>query len=49
MSAFWAKLTPAEMQCWLERTEIYINPAKYEPFGLAVPEAAGALLQKQNL
>lgn len=37
---FLGKLNPDELQYWLERTEIYVNPALYEPFGLAVLEAA---------
>lgn len=37
---FLGKLTSEELRFWLERTEIYINPALYEPFGLAVLEAA---------
>lgn len=39
---FLGKLTFEELKYWLERTEIYINPALYEPFGLAVLEAAKA-------
>lgn len=39
---FLGKLDFEELKYWLERTEIYINPALYEPFGLAVLEAAKA-------
>jgi len=39
---FLGKLNTEEMNYWLERTEIYVNPTLYEPFGLAVLEAAKA-------
>lgn len=39
---FLGKLNTEELCYWLERTEIYINPALYEPFGLAALEAAKA-------
>ena len=39
---FLGKLSSEEMKYWMERTEIYASPAKYEPFGLAVLEAAKA-------
>ena len=39
---FLGKLNSEELRYWLERTAIYINPALYEPFGLAVLEAAMA-------
>ena len=48
---FLGKLNAQELNFWLERTEIYINPALYEPFGLAVLEAAkaGCALALSNL
>lgn len=48
---FLGKLSSEELKYWLERTEIYINPALYEPFGLAVLEAAkkGCALALGNL
>lgn len=33
-------LSPAELQPWFERAAIYAFPAKYEPFGLSILEAA---------
>lgn len=39
---FLGKLTPHEMEQWHYSSKIYINPALYEPFGLAVLEAAHA-------
>ncbi|RNL87236.1 glycosyltransferase [Sinomicrobium pectinilyticum] len=36
------KLSSAELADWMQRASIYLNPAKYEPFGLAVLEAAAA-------
>lgn len=48
---FLGKLNSEELRYWLQRTEIYINPALYEPFGLAVLEAAksGCALALSNL
>lgn len=39
---FLGKLTPEEVQCWMNHTPIYVNAAHYEPFGLAVLEAANS-------
>lgn len=39
---FLGKLDAREMEYWFSRASIYVNPAKYEPFGLAVLEAASA-------
>jgi glycosyltransferase involved in cell wall biosynthesis len=36
------KLTPEAMAGWYARASIYALPARYEPFGLSVLEAAGA-------
>lgn len=33
-------LTDVELASWLKRAAIYVHPAKYEPFGLSVLEAA---------
>lgn len=48
---FLGKLDSEELKYWLERTQIYVNPALYEPFGLAVLEAAktGCALVLSNL
>lgn len=48
---FLGKLNSEELRYWLERTAIYINLALYEPFGLAVLEAAkaGCALALSNL
>ncbi|HEX9978981.1 MAG TPA: glycosyltransferase family 4 protein [Flavobacterium sp.] len=35
-------LNPDEIRQWMAKASIYINPAKYEPFGLSVLEAAKA-------
>jgi glycogen synthase len=35
-------LSPAEMGRWLQRAAIFVSPARYEPFGLGVLEAAAA-------
>lgn len=35
-------LSRNELQTWLERAAIYVAPARYEPFGLAILEAARA-------
>ncbi|SNB47494.1 glycosyltransferase family 4 protein [Geobacter sp. DSM 9736] len=34
------KIAPWELAAWLERAGIYAHPAKYEPFGLSILEAA---------
>jgi glycosyltransferase involved in cell wall biosynthesis len=34
------RLTPPEMREWYGRAAIYVHPARYEPFGLSVLEAA---------
>lgn len=39
---FLGKLQPAEVQEWMERASIFVSPTKYEPFGLAILEAAKA-------
>lgn len=39
---FLGKLNARELDYWLEGASIYVNPALYEPFGLAVLEAARA-------
>jgi glycogen(starch) synthase len=36
------RLTAAEMGAWLQRAAIFVSPARYEPFGLCVLEAAAA-------
>jgi glycogen synthase len=36
------RLTPAALRSWYDRAAIYALPARYEPFGLSVLEAAGA-------
>jgi glycogen synthase len=33
-------LPPAQLREWLQRAAIFVHPARYEPFGLAVLEAA---------
>lgn len=37
---FLGQLTPTEAADWLSRAAIYVMPAKYEPFGLTLLEAA---------
>jgi len=37
---FLGKLPPPEISDWLSRASLYVLPAKYEPFGLSVLEAA---------
>lgn len=39
---FLGRLSTKELREWMQRAQIYVNPAKYEPFGLAVLEAAHA-------
>jgi glycosyltransferase involved in cell wall biosynthesis len=36
------RLPAAEMGAWLQRAAIFVSPARYEPFGLCVLEAAAA-------
>lgn len=38
---FLGKLSPEEVQAWMQRASIFVNPTKYEPFGLPILEAAG--------
>lgn len=38
--AYLGKLPRAELAAWLARAAIFVHPARYEPFGLAVLEAA---------
>ena len=38
---FLGKLSPAEVQDWMQRASIFVSPTRYEPFGLAILEAAG--------
>jgi glycosyltransferase involved in cell wall biosynthesis len=35
-------LEPAQVRGWLARASIYVTPARYEPFGLSILEAARA-------
>lgn len=37
---FLGKLNPEEVQHWMERASIFVSPTRYEPFGLAILEAA---------
>lgn len=39
---FLGKLQPEELKTWMQRAEIFVSPTKYEPFGLAILEAAKA-------
>lgn len=39
---FLGKLQPEELKIWMKRAEIFVSPTKYEPFGLAILEAAKA-------
>jgi glycogen synthase len=36
------RLAPEELGAWRRRAAIYVSPARYEPFGLSILEAAGA-------
>ena len=36
------QLDPVDLSCWFRRAAIYALPARYEPFGLSVLEAAAA-------
>ena len=38
---FLGRLEPEEVQQWMQRARIFVSPTKYEPFGLAILEAAG--------
>jgi glycosyltransferase involved in cell wall biosynthesis len=38
---FLGKLSPEDVQQWMQRAKIFVSPTKYEPFGLAILEAAG--------
>ena len=38
---FLGKLSPQEVQDWMQRASIFVSPTRYEPFGLAILEAAG--------
>ena len=37
---FLGKLQPYEVEEWMQRASIFVSPTKYEPFGLAILEAA---------
>lgn len=37
---FLGKLHPYEVRDWMQRASIFVSPTKYEPFGLAILEAA---------
>ena len=39
---FLGKLEPHEVKDWMQRAAIFVSPTKYEPFGLAILEAAKA-------
>lgn len=39
---FLGKLEPEELKHWMQRAAIFVSPTKYEPFGLAILEAAKA-------
>jgi len=39
---FLGSLTQAEVKSWIQRSGIFVSPTKYEPFGLAILEAAQA-------
>lgn len=39
---FLGKLEPHEVRDWMQRAAIFVSPTKYEPFGLAILEAAKA-------
>jgi glycosyltransferase involved in cell wall biosynthesis len=40
MVRFLGRLSREELARWLSRASIFVHPARYEPFGLAVLEAA---------
>lgn len=37
---FLGKLSPEEVQKWMQRASVFVSPTRYEPFGLAILEAA---------
>ncbi|MEG9327393.1 glycosyltransferase family 4 protein [Salinimicrobium catena] len=37
---FLGKLSPEEVQQWMQRASVFVSPTRYEPFGLAILEAA---------
>lgn len=37
---FLGKLKPEEVQDWMQRASLFVSPTRYEPFGLAILEAA---------
>lgn len=39
---FLGKLSAGEVKKWMQRAAIFVSPTKYEPFGLAILEAADA-------
>lgn len=39
---FLGSLSQAEMKDWIQKSSIFVSPSKYEPFGLAILEAAEA-------
>ena len=39
---FLGSLRPQEVKDWMEKAKIFVSPTKYEPFGLAILEAARA-------
>lgn len=39
---FLGKLQPEQVKSWMQRASIFVSPTKYEPFGLAILEAANA-------
>ena len=39
---FLGELSQQEVQDWMQRASIFVSPTKYEPFGLAILEAASA-------
>lgn len=39
---FLGELLPEEALQWMEKAKIFVSPTKYEPFGLAILEAAGS-------
>lgn len=48
---FLGSLSQSEMRDWVQRASIFVSPTKYEPFGLAILEAAeaGCALALSNL
>ncbi|MGB8705461.1 MAG: glycosyltransferase family 4 protein [Gillisia sp.] len=39
---FLGELTSKELQLWMQQASIFLSPVKYEPFGLAILEAAAS-------